>query len=46
MPNMDGSSFQRALKADALGVLRKGSVDPDALLDLVARACPSALPSH
>jgi CheY-like chemotaxis protein len=67
MPNMDGSTFQRALKddarwagipviifsaypaddpGDAVGVLRKGSADPDALLDLIARACPSRLPSH
>jgi len=59
MPNMDGWTFQRALKADprwadipviiysgfppddpgdAVGVLRKGSASPDALLDLVARA--------
>jgi len=66
MPNMDGSTFQRALKSDrrwagipviiysayppddpgdAVGVLRKGSVDPDALLDLVARAYPPGLPS-
>ena len=72
MPNMDGWTFQRALKADprwadipviiysgfplddpgdAIGVLRKGSASPDALLDLVACACPRAprlpgLPSH
>jgi CheY-like chemotaxis protein len=59
MPNMDGWTFQRALKADprwadipviiysalppddpgdAIGVLRKGSTNPDVLLDLVARA--------
>ena len=31
---------------DAIGVLRKGSADPDALLDLIARARPSQLPSH
>ena len=29
----------------AVGVLRKGSADPDALLELVARACPNG-PSH
>lgn len=67
MPNMDGWTFQRALKSDprwadipviiysafppddpgdAVGVLRKGSADPDALLAVIARACPSPLPSH
>ena len=59
MPNMDGMTLQRALRADArwasipvvlftafppsdpegaVGILRKGSTDPDFLLALVARA--------
>ena len=51
MPNMDGSAFQRALKADphwagippadpgdAIGVVPKGSADPELLLSFVARA--------
>jgi CheY-like chemotaxis protein len=67
MPNMDGSTFQHALKADrrwadipiiifsafppddqghAVGIVRKGSADPDVLLDLIARVCPSRLASH
>lgn len=40
------SAFPPDEPGDAVGVLRKGSADPDALLDLVARACPSGLPSH
>ena len=63
MPNMDGMTFQRALRADArwasipvvlftayppsdaegaVGILRKGSADPDFLLALIARAYRAA----
>ena len=46
IPVMIFSAFPPDDPGGAVGVLRKGSVDPDVLLDLVARACPSRLPSH
>jgi CheY-like chemotaxis protein len=40
------SAFPPADPGDAIGVVAKGSADPDALLALVARACATSVPAR